>query len=394
MTTAQSESWEPRATCARCLRPERLCYCAHLPTLATRTRVVILQHPRERRVAIGTARMASLCVPGAELHVGAHWDHASLARILGDPPEGAALLYPGAGATDVSELSDDTRPRTLVLVDGTWSHTKNVLRDCPALAALPRLCFVPRAPSEYRIRREPRLDYVSTIEALAHVLGALENAPARFTAMLDPFRAMVDAQLEHAARIHTPRSRRGSRPARPRPRPPALFRERWDDLVCVSTEASAFPHGTPERAREKHGELVHLVGVRVADGTRLDHVLAPRGPLAPGTATHSELDVATIEAGSGKDAFVAAWRGLVRESDLVLYWGTHTARMLVGAGVWRADAVDMRRVLRMLESRRTGTIETFVAQHGFAASAALGRGRAGRRVAAMRQVAHYLRDLV
>jgi DTW domain-containing protein YfiP len=62
---------------------------------------------------------------------------------------------------------------------------------------LPKLGFRPDRPSEYRIRKEPRHDFVSTIEALAHVLGVLEGDRARFEPMLVPFRRMVDLQLEH-----------------------------------------------------------------------------------------------------------------------------------------------------------------------------------------------------
>ena len=48
---------DPRASCARCLRPVKLCWCEHLTTLDTKTRVVLLQHPKERDLAIGTARV-------------------------------------------------------------------------------------------------------------------------------------------------------------------------------------------------------------------------------------------------------------------------------------------------------------------------------------------------
>jgi DTW domain-containing protein YfiP len=70
--------------------------------LDTQTRVVILQHPRERDMPIGTARMASLCLPRASLHVGVRWDaDRSLAAALADPAREAILLYPGPGAKDI-----------------------------------------------------------------------------------------------------------------------------------------------------------------------------------------------------------------------------------------------------------------------------------------------------
>src|SRR5689334_12258625 len=195
--------------CGRCRRPTSVCYCVALPRLETATRVVILQHPRERDMPIGTARMASLCLPQAELHVGVRWVDEPLARALGDPSRTPILLYPDRGARDI--LRDPPRgPVTLVVVDGTWSQARTVVRDNPVLQALPRYAFATPEPSHYRIRREPRAEYVSTIEALMHVLGILEGEPARFRSLLEPLRAMVDAQLSCQAAS----TRRGPRSPR------------------------------------------------------------------------------------------------------------------------------------------------------------------------------------
>src|SRR5882757_6024969 len=220
---------EPRAVCARCRRPESVCYCGHIEPLETVTRVVLLQHPRERDVPIGTARMASLCLRDAELHVGVHWRGSSaLASALSDPNRPAVLLYPGAGAIDVVR-DPPQAPVTLIVVDGTWSQTKKVIRENPELAALPRYAFTPSSPSEYRIRKEPDAAYVSTIEALVHVLGALEGDPARFQALLAPFRAMVDAQIACEKSRGGGPSRHPKKPSRALPRAPALLRERAND---------------------------------------------------------------------------------------------------------------------------------------------------------------------
>ena len=123
----------PRAVCLQCRRPATVCYCAALTRIETATRVVILQHPRERDMPIGTARMASLCLPHAELHVGVRWDaSAPLAAALADPARPPILLYPGPCARDI--LRDPPAgPVTLVVVDGTWSQAKTVVRDNPVL---------------------------------------------------------------------------------------------------------------------------------------------------------------------------------------------------------------------------------------------------------------------
>src|SRR3954449_12670499 len=118
-----------------------MCYCRLLPRLETQTHVVILQHRRERDMPIGTARMASLCLPQAQLHVGVDWsESAALARALGDPARPPVLLYPGPEARDILR-EPPPGPATLVVVDGTWSQAKTVVRDNPVLQALPRYAF-------------------------------------------------------------------------------------------------------------------------------------------------------------------------------------------------------------------------------------------------------------
>lgn len=49
-----------RSICPKCERPDRVCWCAHLPDppIVCRTRVTIVQHPKERKRRIRTAPMA------------------------------------------------------------------------------------------------------------------------------------------------------------------------------------------------------------------------------------------------------------------------------------------------------------------------------------------------
>jgi DTW domain-containing protein len=200
--------FEPRVNCARCTRPPLLCYCEHLVSLETRTRVLILQHPIERDRSIGTARMASLCLTGSEFRTGVDFESTMLLReALADRVRPAALLFPGPQAIDL-DLAPPRDPITLIVVDGTWRCAKKIVKTNPSLAALPRYAFRPRAPSEYRIRREPKGEYVSTIEALAHALGVLEGDRERFDALRVPFRAMIDAQIAYERRVRGIETRR------------------------------------------------------------------------------------------------------------------------------------------------------------------------------------------
>jgi DTW domain-containing protein YfiP len=382
---------EPRTVCLRCRRPASVCYCAHIQPLQTATRVVLLQHPRERDVPVGTAHMAALCLPGAELHVGVRWGGSpALNRALSDPARPAALLYPGLGAIDVVQHPPPS-PVTLVVIDGTWSQTRKVLRDNPELAALPRYAFTPSAPSEYRIRREPAEACVSTIEALALVLGALEGDPARFQALLRPFRAMVEAQIAFARDVNHGRKR----PARPRrPRVPAWVGARAADLVCVVAEANAWPYRDEALRTEHRDELVHAVACRLSTGETFEEVLAPRNPLCPSTADHLELSPEVLGRGGAVPAFVERWRAFVRDTDVVCSWGHVTPGLIAAAGGHLPPTrIDVRQLARNASGGRVGTLEEHSARLDIPPPAPLGLGRGGARLARVAEIMRRLAAL-
>jgi DTW domain-containing protein YfiP len=173
-----------------------LCWCDLLVRVEPRTTVVILQHPAERRKAIGTGRMAAQCIAGSRLHVGETVAACpGLDRDLSDPARPAWLLFPGPGAKDVDESPPEGRI-TLLVIDGTWTQASRMVRRDPVLSGLPRLSLDPDEPSRYRIRRQPRGECLSTIEALAHVLGVLEGDPDGMRRLHGPFAAMVQRHVD------------------------------------------------------------------------------------------------------------------------------------------------------------------------------------------------------
>jgi DTW domain-containing protein YfiP len=379
-----------RERCPRCRRPLVVCYCAALPTLETRTRVVILQHPRERDVPIGTARMASLCLPSSRLHVGVRWDeHPALARALADPAQPPILLYPGEGAKDILR-EPPPGPVTLVVVDGTWSQARTVVRDNPILQGLPRYAFAAPELSNYRIRKEPDDAYCSTIEALMHVLEALEGDPERFRALLDPLNKMVDAQIAYKERDGRSRWRKPrAEPAKPRL--PDEVIERWGDLVCLVAESNAWPYAE-EGARED--ELVQVVAVRVASGERLDVIAKPDGELSPSTCFHTELDEPTLRAGVSKAEMMERVAAFVRPTDVVCVWGAYGLELVRDAGATLPrPALDLRDAAHRFTNKKIGSLETYASTLG-PQPIASGPGRGRRRLALLGQVLRAWKEVV
>ena len=378
---------EPRLVCERCRRPQTACYCAFLPELATRTKVVVLQHPRERDMAIGTARLAHLCLPNSELHVGAQWERSNtLQRVLADPSRTAVLLYPAEGAVDVAELPRAT-PLTLVVVDGTWANAKKMVTRNPVLAALPRVAFQPARPSEYRIRREPKPHCVSTVEALAHVLGVLEDDAERFQALLEPFQRMIDRQIELKELNHTGMRRRANKEKRP-PNVPLALRERTADVVCVIGEANAWPYCAGDSRARYPDELVHFVACRIATGETFEFIAQPRFPLAPNTVKHIRLSPEQLGAGGCTDNLCAKWREFARETDVLCSWGCYGTSLLgERGGFLPALRFDLRSLAKDVLKRKLGTMEQLLAALECEPGGHLGAGRAGVRLGQLVQIA-------
>ncbi|MCD0504017.1 tRNA-uridine aminocarboxypropyltransferase [Bordetella petrii] len=212
-----------RPACANCLRPQSHCLCAWIPALDSRTRVLVLQHPDEARHALNTGRLAVLGLNNACLHVGRQFD----ARLWRQPGCRACLLFPEDGAEVLAAggtgAPDAGPPRLLVVLDGTWRQARQMLAAHPGLAALPRVTLPGTAASQYRIRHAGLPQALSTIEAVALALDALE-APARYSALLAPFEQLVAGQIaamgeQRYQRDHVQRA--GSRALRHKNKPPA-----------------------------------------------------------------------------------------------------------------------------------------------------------------------------
>jgi DTW domain-containing protein YfiP len=150
--------------------------------LPTRTRVVLLLHQLEARKPTNTGRLALRCLPNSEEVVRGRLPGTREEPVGGDPPEWLAratrpvLLFPHEEATPLRDLCERPGPITLVVPDGTWSQAVRARRRIPGLAAIPCVALPGGLVSGYRLRHDPRAGRVSTLEAIAHALGVLEDS--------------------------------------------------------------------------------------------------------------------------------------------------------------------------------------------------------------------------
>jgi DTW domain-containing protein YfiP len=189
--------------------------------MQTQTKILILQHPREPDHELGTGKLAQAALEGSKLRVGLSW--ANLAKAWGEPnvfPATWGVLFLGSRDTK-KKMAREERMRLLdrkgepldlsenrltgiIVLDGSWSQAKALWWRNPWLLKLKRIALNPARPSLYReLRREPRRECLSTIEAIAETLDALGEDPkvgeslrASFSELLTRYRQQAHAAAQ------------------------------------------------------------------------------------------------------------------------------------------------------------------------------------------------------
>jgi len=194
-----------RATCLLCRRPEIACYCAELKPFDPGFDLGILVHPREHRNPVGTARMLHRHTRGSRVFVGTGGEldrDAEFLKWLDSRTEHARVLYPDAQAEWLtgSARTDQGPPLTracILLIDGTWSQAKGLMRQSGVLQSLPRVAFQPARPSQYGFREQPAELCLSSLEAVHELCILMDTVPQdQLQPMKDAFLRMVDFQLK------------------------------------------------------------------------------------------------------------------------------------------------------------------------------------------------------
>jgi len=180
------------ARCPRCLLHKSVCLCALVPTLETRTRLMLVIHRDEERKPTNTGALAVRCLSNSELI------RRGEERGTGVPPFSSdvqpLLLFPHEDARPLADFVDSPKPISLVVPDGTWRQASKVRKREAALAEIPCVTLPAGAPSIYRLRREPREGGLATMEAIARAFGVLEGQAIE-DALMRIFRVMVDRTL-------------------------------------------------------------------------------------------------------------------------------------------------------------------------------------------------------
>jgi len=365
--------------CHSCHKPAKACVCASVARVDNRTGIYVLQHPRERHHAVGTERLARLGLRHARIEVRGPREHRERPAYL---PDDIALLYPGGNARELAGLTAAERPANLLVLDGTWTHTRTMYRDWNWLHSLPHVKLTPPRPSQYRIRAEPRAECVSTIEAIVYALQILEPDTRGLEKLLESFSRMIDTQVDLSKKNWNPR---------PKHRMASASRRRGGLLHCVPAHLIVGYAEFLPRAPGHSAQLVYWTAVRPSTGALFEFVLRPSSDAhASVRLAEAGLAMKLVEAGRTREEFEAAWRQFCTDQDVVAAWNQSTLTLLTYP--LPAHRVELKRVYCNFRRVKAGHLDEVVAREGLSFPPMPLQGRAAARLSQAACVAEHLRQ--
>ncbi|MBK8974854.1 MAG: DTW domain-containing protein [Planctomycetes bacterium] len=368
-----------RRRCPRCHRPAPTCVCADLPRIRNRTCIRILQHPRERFHPVGSAAIAELGLARCTVDVA-----RDLVCAPSDP-DGTALLFPSPASVDLAALAADERPRSLVVLDGTWRQAKRLYHENPWLAQLPHVRLDPERPSRYRVRRPPSARHLSTLESIVEALRLLEPETAGLDALLVAFDAMNARQ---AAFMRSPdRTPRWQQPRqRPSRRLPAGLFDDGLALVYAELAPSACAVGGAR-------DLLQFVAIRVGGDRRAFEAWLRPPAGAPDLAALHHLGLDASPPWSSPAAARAAFAAFAADVPVLAAWNRLPLELAAEHFGWRGPTVLLKAAYANVRGGRCGELRDVVAAERLAVRPLPFAGRAAQRLADALAVAELLRGL-
>ncbi len=339
--------------CLRCFRPLAACFCESIPSIDHRTRIIILQHRRERFHPFNTARIVNQALMHCQLIV---QHNTELNRTFSEMElsEKVGLLYPGEDSRVLSELTPDECPNQMVVIDGTWHHAKTLMRDIPRLRTLPRYGLAPKSPGRYRIRREPNEHALSTLEATVLALQLLEPENQSIAELLLAFERMVSDQLAHP----TSNWRKNETRRRGAANVPRLLTEDSTNVVVAYGEQELA--GKMNRMEQKAWRPLPVVWAaeRLGSGERFFCVMESSSLKDARFVERLRLEEKDLHSAVSIDAFRERWINFIRDTDHLSVYHQSNAKLLENAGL-RSHEPMILKAIEMESHRKGDSLESF-----------------------------------
>ncbi|OCH06748.1 DTW domain-containing protein [Aliivibrio fischeri] len=189
--------------CLQCLKTKKACICEWITPITTDIELIILQHPTEAKRPLGTAKILSLSLVNCRTFIGENFsEHSELNQLLADDSYHHQVLFLDNESqvigTDKALLQKKQR---VILLDGTWKKAYKMWQLSTNLHSLPKVHLNTDLSGNYRIRKAPKDNALSTAEAGYHILTQLDNDCVasnnveKFDSILTAFDNMIEFHI-------------------------------------------------------------------------------------------------------------------------------------------------------------------------------------------------------
>nr|WP_220488494.1 DTW domain-containing protein [Aliivibrio sp. SR45-2] len=187
----------------QCLKTKKACICEWITPITTDVELIILQHPTEAKRPLGTAKILSLSLANCRTFIGENFtEHNELNQLLAqdDYLHQVLFLDNESKAINGQKIDSDQKQR-IILLDGTWKKAYKMWQLSTNLHGLPKVHLDTELSGNYRVRKAPKDNALSTAEAGYHVLsqldldGSIVEDGDKFDSILIAFDNMIEFHI-------------------------------------------------------------------------------------------------------------------------------------------------------------------------------------------------------
>lgn len=193
--------------CNKCSFSIKNCYCKEIIPIDTNVKIIILIHPKEaRHQKTGTGKLTHLSIKDSELIKGIDFtDNIRVNELINNKSYFPVLLYPSNNALNIDDKafynSLNNKKLLIFILDGTWWQAKVMIRESKNLHLIPHLSFKKKYISKFFFKKQPKKNYLSTIESVYYLLLSLKknnivNKSAKYENLMSVFNKMINQQLQ------------------------------------------------------------------------------------------------------------------------------------------------------------------------------------------------------
>lgn len=168
--------------CPQCRIDHRWCVCPDHPTIHCKTRVSLIIHASEFGRSSNTGRRLAEILPNSEVSIQGSLEGPPLSQSLTLGDAHGVIIFPGRQAKPltperIGRLQETVRSGklTLFVPDGNWNQATHMMKRIPLLANLPAIELTNQQLGALRMRQNMQIGRMSTFEAVAKVLGLIED---------------------------------------------------------------------------------------------------------------------------------------------------------------------------------------------------------------------------